>query len=186
MCTYPVEDHEAEVELQGAGSVLNGHGPSVPAEVVLLLIHGHPRTAAPRQFVRSRHRSRRRPPPPLSSWPLYLYPISLPYLISSFPGLGVDSLAAAGGARGNAATSAGITGGGRSVRRWHCLGGPRRQSVSWEHGLERTTAMGVVGSGGLSDLKWGDIVMSEHSCRTGMAAGQRGRRRRSRGGSRAR
>jgi hypothetical protein len=112
MCTYPVEDHEAEVELQGAGSVLNGHGPSVPAEVVLLLIHGHPRTAAPRQFVRSRHRSRRRPPPPLSSWPLYLYPISLPYLISSFPGLGVDSLAAAGGARGDAATSAGITGGG--------------------------------------------------------------------------
>jgi hypothetical protein len=56
MCTYPVEDHEAEVEMHGDNgvSVLDGHGPCVSAEAVLLLVYGHPREAAPRQFVRCR------------------------------------------------------------------------------------------------------------------------------------
>jgi hypothetical protein len=56
MCTYPVEDHEAEVKMHGDGSVgvLDGHGPGVPAEAVLLLVYSHPRGAAPRQFVRCR------------------------------------------------------------------------------------------------------------------------------------
>lgn len=56
MQTYPIKDHEAEVELHGAGGVgvLDGHGPGVPTEVVLLLVHGHPRAAAPRQLVRRR------------------------------------------------------------------------------------------------------------------------------------
>jgi hypothetical protein len=57
--TYPVEDHEAEVEVDGAGGgVLDGHGAGVPTEAVLLLVHGHAHAAAaaaaPGQLVRRR------------------------------------------------------------------------------------------------------------------------------------
>lgn len=58
-CSHPVEDHEAEVDVDRAGAAAvvddDVHGSGiVPAETVLLLVQSHQCAAAPRQLMRRR------------------------------------------------------------------------------------------------------------------------------------